>query len=61
MTGPIWEVTVVDRVAIKVLRCVSAAEQQTAEQYSKTGKTKPRKHLPRSNLSWTLARTSSRY
>ena len=34
------------------LRCVSAAEHQTAEQYSKTGKTKPLKHLPRSSLSW---------
>ena len=34
------------------LRCVSAAEHQTAEQYSKTGRTKPRKHLPRSDLSW---------
>ena len=33
------------------LRCVSAAEHQTAEQYSKTGRTKPRKHLPRSALS----------
>ena len=31
---------------------VSATEHQTAEQYSKTGKTKPRKHLPRSDLSW---------
>ena len=34
------------------LRCVSAAEHQTAEQYSKTGRTKPLKHLPRSSLSW---------
>ena len=34
------------------LRCVSAAEHHTAEQYSKTGKTKPRQHLPMSNLSW---------
>ena len=36
------------------LRCISAAEHQTAEQYSKTGKTKPLKHLPRSYLylSW---------
>ena len=34
------------------LRCVSAAEHQTAEQYSKTGRTKPRNHLPRSDLSW---------
>ena len=34
------------------LGCVSAAEHQTAEQYSKTGKTKPRKHLPRIDLSW---------
>ena len=33
-------------------RCVSAAEHHTAEQYSKTGKTKPQKHLPMSNLSW---------
>ena len=34
------------------LRGVSGAEHQTAEQYSKTGRTKPRKHLPRSALSW---------
>ena len=34
------------------LWCVSAAEHHTAEQYSKTGKTKPQKHLPMSNLSW---------
>ena len=33
------------------LRCVSAAKQ-TAEQYSKTGKTKPQKHLPRSSFPW---------
>ena len=33
------------------LRCVSAAEHHTAEQYSKTGKTKPPKHLKMSNLS----------
>ena len=31
------------------LRCVSAAEHHTAEQYSKTGKTKPQKHLPMGN------------
>ena len=31
---------------------VSAAEHQTAEQYSKTGRTKPPKHLPISDLSW---------
>ena len=34
------------------LRCISAAEHQTAEQYSKTVRTKPRKHLRRSDLSW---------
>ena len=34
------------------LRCVSAAEHQTAEQYFKTGRRKPRKHLSRSYLSW---------
>ena len=34
------------------LRYVSAAEHQTAEKYSKTGRTKPRKHLPASDLSW---------
>ena len=34
------------------LRGVSAAEHHTAKQYSKTGWTKPRKHLPRSDLSW---------
>ena len=34
------------------LRCVSAAEHQIAEQYSKTGRTNPRKHLPTSALSW---------
>ena len=36
------------------LRCVSAAEHQTAEQYSKTGRTKPRKHLLGSDLSWNM-------
>ena len=34
------------------LRCVLAAEHHTAEQYSKTGKTKLQKHLMMSNLSW---------
>ena len=34
------------------LRCVSAAEHHTAEHYSKTGRTKQRKLLPRSDLSW---------
>ena len=34
------------------LRCVSAAEHHTADQYSKIVRTKPRKHPPRSNLSW---------
>ena len=34
------------------LMCVSAAENHTAGQYSKTGRTKPRKQLPRSDLSW---------
>ena len=34
------------------LRCVSAAEHHTVEQYYKTGNTKPRKHLSRSDLSW---------
>ena len=34
------------------LGCVSAAEHHTTEQYSKTVKTKPQKHLPMSNLSW---------
>ena len=34
------------------LRCVSAAEHQTEEQHSKTGRTKPRKHLTRSDISW---------
>ena len=34
------------------LRCVSAAEHHTAEQYSKMGRTKPLKHLPRISLSW---------
>ena len=33
------------------LRCVSAAEHQTAEQFSKNGRIKPRKHLPRSDQS----------
>ena len=33
------------------LRSVSAAEHHTAEQYSKTGRTKPRKHHQRSDLS----------
>ena len=43
------------------LRCVSAVEHQTAEQYSKTGRTKPQRHLPRTLYHETLARTSSRY
>ena len=34
------------------LRCVSVAEHHTAQQYSKTGKTKPQNYLPMSNLSW---------
>ena len=34
------------------LRCVSAAEHYTEEQCSKTGSTKPREHLPNSDLSW---------
>ena len=35
------------------LRHLSAAEHHTSEQYSKnTGRTKPRKHLPRSDLPW---------
>ena len=34
------------------LRCVSAAGNHTGEKYSKTGRTSPRKHLPRSNQSW---------
>ena len=34
------------------LRCVLAAEHHLAEQYSKTGSTKPLKHLPRRCLSW---------
>ena len=33
------------------LRCIRAAEHHTAEQYSKTGRTKPQKHLSRSDLS----------
>ena len=37
---------------VQCLRCVSAAEHHTAVQYSKTGRTKSRKHLPRSDLSW---------
>ena len=32
------------------LRCVSAAEHHTAEQYSKTGRRKPRKHLESTNF-----------
>ena len=34
------------------LRCVSAAEHHTAEQNFKTGRTKPRKHLPRGTQPW---------
>ena len=34
------------------LRCVSAAIDHTAEQNSKTGKTKPQKHRPMSIVSW---------
>ena len=36
------------------LRCVSAAEHHTVEQYPKTGRTKPLKHLQRSTLSWNI-------
>ena len=43
------------------LRCASAAEHHTAEQYSKTGRTKPWKHLPRSYLSCYTRQTLSRY
>ena len=43
------------------LRCVSAAEYQTAEQYSKTVRAKPRKHLPRSGPSWNIRGTPSRH
>ena len=39
------------RCAHRSLRCVSAAEHHTAEQYFKTDRTKPRKHLSRSDLS----------
>ena len=42
------------------LRCVSSAEHHTAEQYSKTGRTKPRKHhLSRSDLSWNTRQDTS--
>ena len=34
------------------LRCVSAAEHHTTEQYSKTGRTEPRKNLRKNDLSW---------
>ena len=34
------------------LRCVSAAKHHTAEQYSKTVRTKRRKHLSCSDISW---------
>ena len=34
------------------LRCVSAAKHHTAEQYSKTGRTKFLKHFPSSSHSW---------
>ena len=34
------------------LKFVYAAEHHTSVQYSKMGRTKHRKHLPRSNLSW---------
>ena len=43
------------------LRCVLAAEHHTAEQYSKTGRTKPRKHLSRSDLSWNTSQDFLRY
>ena len=36
----------------KCERCVSAALHYTAEQYSKAGRTKPRKRLTRSDWSW---------
>ena len=43
------------------LRYTLSAEHQTEEQYSKTGRTKPQKYLPRSDLSWNTRRTSSPY
>ena len=43
------------------LGCLSIAEHHTAEQYSKTGRRKPRKDRLRSNLSWNTRRTSQRY
>ena len=38
------------------IRCVSATEHQTAEQHSKTGRTKHRKHLASSDLSWNTSK-----
>ena len=40
-------------------RCVSAAENHTAEQYSKTGRTKPRKHLSTSSSNSSSSSSSS--
>ena len=37
---------------VSSLRRVTAVEHHTAEQYSKPGRTKPRKRLPRKNRSW---------
>ena len=36
------------------VRCKSAAEHHTAEQYSKTGRTKLQKHLRSSDRSWNI-------
>ena len=52
MQTPSLNTNTTDFTVRSSLRCVSAAEHHTAEQYFKTGRTKPRKHLPRSNLSW---------
>ena len=38
------------------LRCASVTDHHISENYSKTGGTKPRKHLPRINLSWNTRR-----
>ena len=46
----VWKIS--NPCKLRLVRCVSAAEHHAAEQDSKTGRTKPRKHLSRSSLSW---------
>ena len=43
------------------LKCISATEHHTAKRYFKTGRIKPWKQFPKSNLSLNIRLDSSRY